>query len=69
VKVGDLVKFFNEESHLHRRRRHGRIGIIVDEELPSKILNETANRKLVQWESGARRSYPERQLVVINESR
>ena len=64
MQIGDLVRFFSDESD-----HAGEIGIIVDEELPSKVLNESANRKLVQWESGARRSYPERQLEVLNETR
>lgn len=64
MKVGDLVRFFSDESD-----HAGEIGIIVDEELPSKVLNETDNRKLVQWETGARCSYPERQLELINASR
>ena len=64
MRVGDLVRFFSDESD-----HAGEIGIIVDEELPSKILNESANRKLVQWGNGARCSYPQRQLELINESR
>jgi hypothetical protein len=63
MKVGDLVKFFSDESD-----HAGEIGLIVDEELPS-VFDESDNRKLVQWGSGTRCSYPERQLEMINESR
>jgi hypothetical protein len=61
MQVGDLVKFFSDESDYA-----GEIGLIVHE------LNaeSTMPRMLVQWPGGSGLySYPARQLEVICESR
>jgi hypothetical protein len=64
VKLGDLVRFFSDESDYA-----GEIGIIIHEAPGSKILKETARRKVVLWPGGSMCSYPVRQLEVVNESR
>lgn len=63
MKVGDLVRFFSDESDYA-----GEMGIIVCEVPGSKVLKERENRMLVLWQSGTRCSYPSRQLKVLNES-
>jgi len=64
MNIGDLVRFFSDESD-----HANEIGIIIGEIPGSKILKETAQRKLVQWPSGPMCSYPVRQLEVISECR
>jgi hypothetical protein len=64
VKIGDLVRFFSDESDYA-----GEIGIIIREVPGSKVLKERENRMLVLWPRGSMCSYSVRQLEVINASR
>jgi len=64
VKIGDLVRFFSDESD-----HAGEIGIIIREAPGSKVLKETARRKVVLWPGGSMCGYPVRQLEVISERR
>ena len=60
MQVGDLVKFFSDESDYE-----GQVGIVVR---VRPISDNEKYRVYVQWPT-AYIKYPERQLVVINESR
>jgi hypothetical protein len=59
MKVGDLVKFFSDESDYA-----GQIGIVMGLD-HCKVYGSLV---YVQWPDAYIR-YPERQLVVVNESR
>ena len=60
MQVGDLVKFFSDESD-----HAGELGVII-----RKIhAGSKKERMLVQWPSGPCPAYPARQLEVVNESR
>ena len=60
MKIGDLVKYINHYGKMHHWKE---IGIIL-REIPG-----TDYRKVVQWSSGMKSSYPARDLEVISESR
>ena len=64
MKIGDLVRFFSDESD-----HANEIGIIICEAPGLKVLKETDNRKVVLWPGGSMCSYPVRQLEVISERR
>ena len=59
MKVGDLVKFFSDESDYA-----GKVGLIMR----IRPVSAGPTQIYVQWPNGYIR-YPERQLVVISESR
>ena len=61
MQVGDLVKFFSDESDYA-----GQVGLVTRIH-PCDVFSDRVQVD-VQWPSGYIR-YPERQLVVINESR
>ena len=58
MKIGDLVKYIN---HYGKMNDWKEIGIIL-REIPG-----TDYRKVVQWSSGMKSSYPARDLEVISE--
>ena len=60
MKIGDLVRFFSDESDYANE-----IGIVIREAPGSKVLKETDNRKVVLWPRGSMCSYPVRQLEVV----
>jgi hypothetical protein len=62
VKVGDLVRFFSDESD-----HAGELGLITRIRPVSDGFSDRV-QVYVQWPNGYIR-YPERQLVVISESR
>jgi hypothetical protein len=62
MKVGDLVKFFSDESDYA-----GQVGLVTRVRPVSEGFSDRVE-VYVQWPSGYT-SYPERQLVVINGSR
>jgi hypothetical protein len=62
MKVGDLVKFFSDESDYA-----GQVGLVTRIRSVSDGFPDL-NQVFVQWPNGYTR-YPERQLVVISESR
>ena len=61
MKVGDLVKYKspnNRWDHVWKE-----VGVIV------RCISGTDKTKVVQWATGTRCSYPERNLELVNESR
>jgi len=61
MKVGDLVRFFSDESD-----HANKAGIVIDVKSPA--YGHKHSQVFVQWDT-ALCSYPERQLEVINEGR
>jgi hypothetical protein len=62
MQIGDLVKFFSDESDYA-----GQVGLITRIRPVSDGFSDRV-QVYVQWPNGYIR-YPERQLVVISESR